>query len=237
LESEARFHGGSVLTDVPGAGLVSDLAELDGPGFAASRLRPEIRDFYQRTSAWRLEAWVGWAPLFWPGGELVSRFYGKRLAQLALPTRPLDVALGMDSQISPITDTTGTQRAAGWTRTVRATGDTAFSGCYSTRMLPGQARPSVHVAFPLEQGNVQVFLRPDHGGDGSLLLGSPGERFGGHGAYVLVRDGGHTFAARAPVNETFHVYVDEEDVLRADHDLRLWSASAVRLHYRLDPIR
>ena len=31
------------------------------------------------------------------------------------------------------------------------------------------------------------------------------------------------------------MYVDEEGVLRTDHELRLWSAPAVRLHYKLEP--
>lgn len=236
LTSEAAHLGGAVTSDKPDAGLLGDLSELDGPGFSAGRLRSEIRDFYERTSAWRLEVWVGWSPLFWPGGELVSRLFGRRLDQLALPTRPLDVARGMDSHISPITDRDGVQQAAGWTRRVRSTGDCAFSGCYSARMLPGADRRSVHVAFPLESGNVQVFLRPEHGPDGSLLLRSPGERFGGHGAYVVAQDRGGVYASRAPIHESFHLYVDEEGVLRADHDLGLWSASAVKLHYRLEPV-
>ena len=92
----------------------------------------------------------------------------------------------------------------------------------------------MHVAFPLQSGNVQVFLRPVADRDGSLWLLSPGEPFGGNGAYVVVRDGAGTHAARAPIHETFHVFVDDEGVLRTDHVLRLWSATAVRLHYKLD---
>ena len=30
------------------------------------------------------------------------------------------------------------------------------------------------------------------------------------------------------------MYVDEEGVLRTDHELRLWSAPVVRLHYKLE---
>ena len=234
LAAEAAAYGGVVREGLPGAGLMRDMAELDGPGFEAARLRPEIRDFYEHTSDWRMEVWVAWSPLFWPGGELVSRIFGQRLEQLALPMRPLDTARGMDSRIAVIEDADGVQRAAGWLRTVRATGAFAFSGCYSSRSLPGADRPGVHVAFPLESGNVQVFLRPDHGEDGSLWLRSPGERWGGNGAYVIARDGGHTHASRAPVHESFHVYVDDEGVVRADHDLRVWKASAVKLHYKLE---
>lgn len=234
LAAEAAAYGGVVREAVPGAGLIADMRELDGPGLDTSRLRPEIRDFYEHTSEWRMEVWVAWSPVFWPAGELVSRAFGRRLDQLALPMRPLDVAQGMDSRVAVITDGAGAQRAAGWLRTLRTSGDYVFSGCYSVRALPGADRAGVHVAFPLESGNVQVFLRPDHGDEGSLWLRSPGERFGGNGAYVVAQDRGRTYASRAPIHETFHLYVDDEDVLRADHTLALWSAPAVRLHYKLE---
>lgn len=102
--------------------------------------------------------------------------------------------------------------------------------------LPGGDRPSVHVAFPLESGNVQVFLRPTVTEDGGLVLVSPVGIFGQDGAYVVVRDGtgASAHAARVPMHETFHVYVDPDGVLRTDHELRLWTASAVRLHCKLE---
>ena len=44
----------------------------------------------------------------------------------------------------------------------------------------------MHVTFPLESGNVQVFLRPEVRPDGSLVLESPRGSFGEDGAYVVV---------------------------------------------------
>lgn len=180
-----------------------------------------------------MEVWTGWSSAFWPGGELVSRLWGRRVEQLALPMRPLDVAHGMDSRVTPIRDRAGEQVAAAWTRTLRGSGRPVFSGAYSARTLPGADRPSVHVAFPLESGNVQVFLRPSVVGDGGFLLESPPGRFGEDGAYVVVRDWG-AHAARVPLHETFHMYVDARGVLRTDHEVRLWGAWAVRLHYKLE---
>jgi hypothetical protein len=237
LSRAAERAGGQVREKVPGAGLIADFSSLDGPGFDASDLAPAVRDFYEHTSDWRMEVWAGWRPIFQPGGELVARLFGKRVEQLALPTRPLDVARGMDSRVSLITDATGAQAAAGWLRTLRGTGEYVYSGCYSHRLLPGADRPSVHVAFPLESGNVQVFLRPEVAADGSLWLRSVERVFGGNGAYVVVEDGGTSYAASVPIHEEFHVYVDDEGVLRTDHELRLWSARVVRLHYKLEPIK
>ena len=135
-----------------------------------------------------------------------------------------------------LTDAAGEQRAAAGIRSLRSTGEYVYSGCYSSRLLPGSDRPSVHVTFPLEAGNVQVFLRPRVLPGGDLELSSPSGRFGSEGAYVVVRVGGGVYAARAPIHETFTVYVDRNGVLRTDHDLRLWAATAVRLHYKLEPL-
>ena len=237
LTATARGWGGEVVEGSPDAGLLADLSDLDGESFRAADVHPVIRAFYEHTSRWRMEVWTQWAPLFQPGGELISRLFGRRVQQLALPTRPLDVAQGMDSRVVGLVDAAGNQRAAGWIRTLRSTGEYVYSGCYSTRSLPGSRQPSVHVAFPLESGNVQVFLRPTALPDGSLVLSSPRGEFGTEGAYVVVRDaGGRTHAARAPIHETFAVYVDREGVLRTDHELRLWGARAVRLHYKLEPL-
>jgi hypothetical protein len=236
LSAAAAAYGGTVREGEMN-GLLADMSELDGPGFRAADLLPEVRDFYEHTARWRMEAWIGWNPLFQPGGELISRYFGRRVEQLALPTRPLDVALGMDSRVVSIVDGEGQQRAAGWLRTLRATGEYVYSGCYSSRTLPGAARPSMHVAFPLEAGNVQVFLRPTVLPGGSLELTSTAGPFGEDGAYVVVEGRTQTHAARAPIHETFRVYVDAEGVLRTNHVLRLWSFTVVRLHYKLTPAR
>lgn len=229
---EAARHGGALGADDPDAGLLPSMSALDGPGFAASELHPLVRDFYEHTASWQMDVWSAWSPVFWPVGELVSRWWGRRVEQLALPMRPLDVAHGMDSNVTPVRDHAGVQVASAWTRTLRDSGRTVFSGAYSSRTLPGAPRPSVHVAFPLESGNLQVFLRPSVTADGGLLLESPRGGFGEDGAYVVV-NGPRAHAARVPLHETFHVHVDRDGVLRTDHELRVWGASALRLHYRL----
>ncbi|WP_247698419.1 hypothetical protein [Streptomyces sp. RK75] len=234
LRAAAAAHGGSVL-EQDGGGLLPDMSQLDGPDFKAAELRPEIRDFYEHTSSWRLEVWTQWSALFRPGGELVSQLFGRRVQQLALPMRPLDVAHGMDSRVVTIVGTDGEQRAAGWIRKLRSTGEYVYSGCYSTRVLPGSGQPSVHVAFPLEAGNVQVFLRPSVSPDGALELTSPAGVFGDDGAYVVVEHRNGVHASRVPIHEAFRVYADSEGTLRTDHILRLWSASVLRLHYKLIP--
>src|SRR3954465_11267230 len=41
----------------PDAGLLPDFDALRGRGFDPSAVRPEIRDFYEHTARYRLEAW------------------------------------------------------------------------------------------------------------------------------------------------------------------------------------
>ena len=69
--------------------------------------------------------------------------------------------------------------------------------------------------------------------DGSFTLSSPRGAFGDDGAYVVVDSPKGTYAKRLAIHETFHVYVDREGVLRTDHELRLWSVTVVRFHYKL----
>jgi len=234
VENHAASLGGSLVA-LPEAGLLPDLHVLDGPSFHCDDLAPEVRDFYERTSRWRMEVWVGWSRWFRPAGAVVAAAFGRRVGQLAIPIDPLAVAHGMTSDVRVITDASGMQVAAAWVRRLRATGEYVYSGCYGVRRLPGDAQPRVHVTFPLEAGNVQVFLRPQVDANGSLRLSSPRGRFGGDGAYVLVQQGGKSYVARVPLHEEFRVYVDDEGVLRTDHRLDLWNANAVRLHYRLTP--
>jgi len=237
LVAEAERIGGSLREDVAGGGLLSSLSVLDGPGFRSAEVDEAVRHFYEHTACWRMEVWAQWSALFQPGGELISRLFGRRVQQLALPTRALEVAHGIDSRVVHLLGADGEQHAAGWLRTLAATGDFVYSGGYSTRLLPGSDRPSVHVAFPLESGNVQVFLRPSVQQDGSLVLSSSAGAFGTDGAYVVVRDDDRgTYATRVPIHERFHVYRDHRGVLRTDHELRFLRSLVVRLHYRLEPV-
>lgn len=232
LEDWARASHATLARNQPGAGLLPSMEVLEGPSFSLARLHPLIREFYEHTSDWRMEAWNEWNPVFQPGGELITRVFGRRVRQLALPTRALQTSRGMDSRIATLTNAAGEQVGAAWLRTLRATGEYVFSGCYGTGLLPGATQRSLHVAFPLPQGNVQVFLTPIVQPDGSLLLRSGRGAFGADGAYVVVNEGGH-HAARVPLHETFHVFVDDEGVLRTDHELQLWSSRVMALHYKI----
>ena len=144
----------------------------------------------------------------------------------------------MDSRVLSVVSSNG-QVGSAWLRTLRATGQTVYSGWYGIVTLPGSARPSMRVVFPLPNGNITVILRPEVDANGALRLTSPLGRFGDDGAYLLVsgRDNRHAWVRRVPLAERFHVYLDDEGVLRADHALDLWTIPVIRLHYRLEQRR
>ncbi|ADG79737.1 putative protein OS=Tsukamurella paurometabola (strain ATCC 8368 / DSM / CCUG 35730 /CIP 100753 / JCM 10117 / KCTC 9821 / NBRC 16120 / NCIMB 702349/ NCTC 13040) OX=521096 GN=Tpau_3150 PE=4 SV=1 [Tsukamurella paurometabola] len=215
-------------------GLLPDIRALDGPDFRSADLAPQVRDFYEHTGAYRMDVWSQWNALFAPGGEAVARLFGRRVEQLALPVQPLAVSRGMTSRVRPITDENGRRNGTAWLRTLAADGSSVYSGYYRIGRVPADPQPQVHVSFPLEEGNIQVFLTPRADRDGALLLYSRGESFGRDGAYVTVRSGGSWYAARLPLREEFRVFVDEHGVLRTDHRLSVRSHPALHLHYRLE---
>lgn len=216
-------------------GLMESMAALDGPQFDASRVAAPVRDFYERTASWRMEVWSQWNAVFAPGGELFARVWLRRIEQLALPIQPLSVSRGMSSVVRIVEGADGRRAGAAWLRTLRSDGSKVYSGYYRVGLLPGNDQPHVYVSFPLESGSVQVYLTPRNDPDGSFWLESRSHQFGGDGAYAVVRFGERWYAALTPIRETFHVFVDDEGVLRTDHWLRLGRWQALRLHYRLDP--
>jgi len=234
LAAEAERLGGSLAE---GGGLLAGLDQLAGNGFDPSFLSPQIANFYQRTADWRLEVWSQWCPVAWPFGWLISALFSQRLQQLSLPLRPLDAALGMDSRVVTVKSFDGTHMGAGWLRMLRSTGQNMYSGWYGVEQLPNTDRASVRVVFPLPNGSVSVFLRPEVRTDGALILTSPVGRFGDDGAYLIVvgRDGQSAHVRRVPLAEKFVVWVDDEGVLRTDHSLALWQVPVLRLHYRHQP--
>ena len=233
LQREAERLGG-VLSE--GGGLLERMSDLAGSDFDPSRLAKPIVEFYENTSEYRMEVWSQWSPAAWPVGWLITSLFSQRLDQLNLPLRQLDVANGMDSRIVLIQDSSGSRVGAAWLRTLRATGQTVYSGWYGPVILPGAERPSLRVVFPLPNGSVMVFLRPEVRADGALVLRSPIGPFGEEGAYLVVSESDRAsgWARRVPLAEEFVVSVDEEGTLRTDHCLTLWRIPVIQLRYRIE---
>lgn len=225
------------LAQPEGAGLMPDFTALDGPGFDTADLRPEIRDFYEHTAAYRLDVWSEWRSLFRPFGWALALIFSRRLEQLNIPLSSLDTARGMTNTILHLTSSDPDRpHITGWVRRNRVSDSVVYVGAYSVATIPGHPGPCVRVVFPLPNGNATVILEPSADRTGALILTSSGRRFGDAGFYFLARDPeGRTWARTVRTfKERIRVFVDDDGVLRTDHDFRIWGIRFLRLHYRLE---
>lgn len=221
-----------------GAGLLPNFDLLRGPHFDSSLVRQEIRDFYEHTARFHLEAWseTGFLSRIFLWG-LVT-FVSRRMDQLNFPLSPLDLSAGMKSEVIELDDRqSGNRVYTGWLRTVVATGKIIYAGLYSTTTPECYAGPCVKVSFPVPQGSSTVVLRPEATPDGSFRLISKSSRFGGPGFYRIVELKSGEWRVRyiRTLHEIFHVYVDADGILRTDHIIHFLGLTVLRLHYKIMP--
>jgi hypothetical protein len=222
----------------PNAGLLPSFDVLRGPHFDPDQVRQEVRDFYEHTACYRLEAWseAALSTRFFLWG--LTRFVSRRMDQLNFPVSSLELAGGMTSEILPMVRSNGQRAYTGWLRRL-ATGDKViYTGLYSVQKPAGWPNPCVKVSFPLPFGSSTVFLRPEAQPDGSFRLISSGNQFGGPGFYRMVELDAEHWRVRyiRTLREFFHVYVDRQGTLRTDHVVRFLGLTPLRLHYKLERI-
>ena len=221
------------------SGLIPDWNDLRGPNFNPDEIHPSIRDFYEHSSRYTLEAWSEVTILmrFFLWG-LVT-FASRRMQQLNFPVSSMELAGGMTSEILELTDAAGRRRYTGWLRRMKKNGYVIYAGIYTTGAVPGYDGRCVKVSFPVPKGSSTVFLRPEAQPDGSFKLISHGRRFGDPGFYRLIERGTDFYQVRylKTLQETFHVYVDDEGVLRTDHSIRYLGLPVMRLHYKIQPAK
>src|SRR4051794_38137710 len=99
FERYAAAEGLATAAEADDAGLLADFSALRSERFDPSRVRPEIVDFYERASRYRLHLWSRWSPAFAPFGRAVDRIFARRLGQLQLPLAPLDTSGGIPSRV------------------------------------------------------------------------------------------------------------------------------------------
>jgi hypothetical protein len=217
-------------------GLVDDLTRLSGGSSNFSLIETPVRNFYERTSEYTLDAWSKWHGLFQPFGKSLAIIFSRRLQQLNIPLSPLDSSRGMTSNVIQLRDpSTGRLLQTAWVRELSATRNVIYAGTYSICIVPGHPTPCIKVVFPLPNGNAIVVMRPKVHPDGSFSVTSAGDTFGDPGFYFVVHgEKGRVWAKYLKsMQETIHVYSAEQGSSRADHILHLWGMEFLRLHYRM----
>ncbi len=226
---------GLELSMPPDAGLIPEFEVLRGPSFDPDAVDPRIRHFYEHAALYHLEVW---SEVYFAGKLvlwLLVEFISRRMDQLNFPISSMEVAKGMTSEIVQLREPeSGKLRHTGWLRRFRSTGKVIYAGLYSTLQIPGEPNPCVKVTFPCF-GSSNVYLRPCAYADGTFGLVSTGAAFGKSGFYRIVEAGPKAWKVRAftTLHELFHVYLDEEGVLRTDHEIRFVGLTILRLHYKM----
>jgi len=232
----AQEKGLDLRRNSPDSGLIENFDLLASATFDPTGVHPAVADFYEHTSTYDLDAWGQWYGLFRPFGWLLAFIFSRRLQQLNVPLSPLETSRGMTSEIIQLLDkTTGEIRYTAWVRQMVGTGNVLYAGSYSLCRIPGHDGVCIKVVFPLPNGSAIVVMKPQLHDDGSFSVVSAGERFGEPGFYFLVHNAGGRVSARyvRAMRETIRVFGSEEATVRADHTLRLWGITFLRLHYRL----
>jgi hypothetical protein len=217
-------------------GLIPDFRALEDGNDALAGVAQPVRDFYERTSEFDLDAWSDWHVCFKPFGRALSVLFSRRLQQLNVPLSPLDSSKGITSRVMQMLDPqSGRVVQTAWVRELRGTGNVLYAGSYSICRVPGHATPCVKVVFPLPNGNAIVLMKAEAHADGSLSVRSVGNRFGDPGFYFTVHEGNGMICARyvRSMKEEIRVYAAESGYVRADHILWLWGKEFLRLHYRM----
>ncbi len=229
-----------VERDVKTGGLLPSMRDLALPESDYGRLCPAVIDFYENTTRYDLDLWIEWNAYFRPFGGLIRYLYSRRLKQLNLPLRPLEVSRGISSQVLRLRNPdSGDIKYTIWYRTLKSNGQVIYSGVYTNCTLPS-GEVCVKAIFPLPRGNATVIMSPAVGPAGELRLASSGMKYGDPGFYFLLSDskGGYWAQYIRSFREQIDVFVDEQDQLRAEHALTLWKRRVLEIHYkmnRLDP--
>jgi len=198
------------------------------------RVDERITDFYRHTINYEFDVWSEWSGIFGGFGCLVFKLFTRRVQQLNLPQRALDTALGIDSEILILRDSTGARRYTIWFRRLRKTGDVIYSGVYSECVLPTGER-CLKIIFPLPQGSATVVMRASATPEGHLELLSQGRSYDQPGFYFIVEDSKRQLwkSYLRSFHERIFVYLDKEQILRADHSMSVLGLPAYKLHYKM----
>jgi hypothetical protein len=235
-ERVAREESLEVRTPA-GAGLLDNFNQLRGATFNPDAVHPAIRHFYEHAAEYKLEVWseVSLTGRFFLW--LLVEFISRRMDQLNFPISSLEVAKGMTSEVVQLVEPgSGRIRYTGWLRRLKSSGRVIYAGLYSATQMPGEETPSVKVTFPC-RGSANVYLAPVAYPDGSFGLVSAGSAFGRTGFYRMIDGGPQRYIVRhvRTLREVFHVYVDEEGVLRTEHSVLFLGLTIIRLHYKIMP--
>lgn len=236
IQDIAQKENLEIQENLKDSGLIEDFNDFRLTPKEIELIHPKVIEFYEKTSNFNFEVWSEWCGFFKPFGWLLSIIFSKRLQQLNLPLSSMDSAKGIDSRIIKLVDKmTKVSKWTIWYRILKSNNNVIYSGVYTSCEIPNFPGKFFKVVFPLPNGNAMVIMRKEILSNGSLKLCSDGRKFGDNGFYFNLTDHQGKYWARfvRSMHEWITVYVDEENILRADHNLNFYGLRFLNLHYKM----
>ena len=236
-ETYARDANLEAVTDEEDAGLLTDFEALAGEGFDPLLVRPEIRDFYERTARYDFTVRIGWSGPFKHPPRTLIYLVGRNVKQFDIPLSLRATDVMMENELIRLVDpTTGDTPYVGWLRRSVITGEAMLAGLYTTCELPRARGRFFKGVYPLPGGSATTIFRPENRANGSFALVSDRRRFGEAGYYRIHRTNADTLHVKGvPMEEVIHVFVDSTGVLSAQHTFAFAKISFLSLHYKIMP--
>ncbi len=215
-------------------GLIPSMKELQLSEKDFLAVSKNVIDFYEKTSSYDLNFSVKWNPFFKIFGMLINTLFSNRINQLNIPTKNLNNAEPINSEIITLVDPiTGLIKYTFWYRSVKSTGQVIYSGVYGINTLPSGEK-CIKAIFPLPNGNATVFLSPKVGANGELILDSSGKNFGDAGFYFLLKDAKGEYWSQYIRSFRDKLIIKNEDAqLSAVQTLTLWHLPVLRFNYTI----
>ncbi len=206
---------------------MDDMEEYARPDFDPATIHPAVRRFYEHTADYDLSYCVRWHRGFRLGAALAARLTS-RIEQLNLPG-PWESATGtLTSRIVAIdADDDPRDGARAWIRTDES-GTAVFVAIYASHLRNGSRY--VNIAAPLPWSNLSTVLsvRPLDRGDGPAGIElTTKTATSDEGLYFVTLLG----AIALPLQQTFRVWVDDEDGIRARHEMWVFGTRFLTVDY------
>ncbi len=215
-------------------GIIPSMASLHLSPGDMSRLSQDVVAFYENTASYALHFSVQWNPFFRLFGSLLNILFSRRINQLNIPTKNIENAEAIQSEIIHLVDPQTRQiQYTFWLRAIQSSGQVVYSGVYGLCRLPS-GKTCVKAVFPLPNGNATVIMNPAVGPDGAFILDSSGNTFGDAGFYFLLKDSRQNYHVQFVHSFRDRLLISAQNgCLSATQILTLWNRKVLQFNYSI----